>query len=463
MENTTGQSSLITRAYRLLIAVASLFQSPLLLVLRLYWGWQFFLTGKGKSLNLERTANFFGHDLHIPFPYFNACVAGASECIGGLLLLAGLGSRLAALPLIFKMIIACLTAEIESVKHIFSDPDKFVSAAPFLFLLVCVIILVFGPGDFSLDWLLSKAQRRRAMGPALVLCLMVPNLARAGAPGGEEILRVGGATIRINFAANLPLPRPVVVEWVRRAAVAVTNYLSRFPVKELSLTVEPGGKDSVNDGVTRGARQIEVRLGPRAEAADLNHDWILTHEMFHLAFPTLKDRYLWMMEGLSDYLGPVARGRAGQLTPEEVWRGFVEGLPQGLPAEGDRGLDNTFTRERIYWGGNLYWLLADVQIREKTNNRRSVDDAIRAILDAGGNGGATWTLERVLKVGDTATKTTVLKDLHDELGPKPGAVDLDALWKRLGVKYNRGAITFDNAAPLAGIRTAITPGRHPGL
>jgi hypothetical protein len=125
------------------------------------------------------------------------------------------------------------------------------------------------------------------------------------------------------------LPRPVVVEWVRRAAVAVTNYLGRYPVKELSLTVEPGGHGPVNHGVTHAASRIEVRLGPRAEAADLNGDWILTHEMFHLAFPTLEGRYLWMMEGLSDYLEPVARGRAGQLTPEEVWRKFVEGFPQG--------------------------------------------------------------------------------------------------------------------------------------
>jgi hypothetical protein len=305
--------------------------------------------------------------------------------------------------------------------------------------------------------------RRRAIGPALALCLMLPNFARAGVPAAEETLPVGGATIHIHLAANLPLPPPVVVEWVRRAAVAVTNYLGRYPVKELSLTIEPGGRDAVNHGVTHGARDIEVRLGPRTKAADLNGDWILTHEMFHLAFPTLDDRYLWMMEGLSDYLEPVARGRAGQLTPEEVWREFVEGLPQGLPAEGDRGLDNTRTRERIYWGGNLYWLLADVQIREKTNNRRSVDDAIGAILDAGGNGDATWPLERVLSVGDKATQTTVLKDLHKELGPEPGAVDLDALWKRLGVKYNRGAITFDNAAPDAAIRIAITSNRHPGL
>jgi hypothetical protein len=263
--------------------------------------------------------------------------------------------------------------------------------------------------------------------------------------------------------AGVTLPRAEVVEWVRRAAVAVTNYLGRFPAKHLLITIRGGGTRPVGEGVTYGSSRISVRLGPSASAADLRQDWIMTHEMFHLAFPTLGDRYLWMMEGLSDYLEPVARSRVGQLTPAEVWRGFVEGLPQGLPMDGDRGLDNTFTRQRIYWGGNLYWLLADVQIRKKTNNRHGVDDAIRAILDAGGNGGAAWTLERVLTVGDEATETTVLKDLHNELGPKPGSVDLNALWRRLGVKYNKGAITLDNDAPDASIRTAITSSRHPSL
>jgi predicted metalloprotease with PDZ domain len=305
--------------------------------------------------------------------------------------------------------------------------------------------------------------RRSAIGLALALCLTAPNFAWVDSAAGQELLQVGGGTIRIDFATNLSLPHPVMLEWVRRAAVAVTNVLGRFPVKELSLNVEKGGRNGVGGGVTHGARLIEVRLGRRAKAEDLNHDWVLTHEMFHLAFPTLDDRYLWMMEGLSDYLEPVARGRAGQLTPQEVWREFVEGLPQGLPAEGDHGLDNTFTRERIYWGGNIYWLLADVRIREKTKNQHSVDDAIRAILGDGGNGDAAWSLERVLKVGDKATHTTVLTDLHNELGPKPGTVDLDALWKRLGVNYNKGDITFDNSAPDAGIRIAITSGANAGL
>src|SRR5204863_8135942 len=89
-------------AYELLARAANKLQAPLLLVMRLYWGWSFFVTGKGKLLNLDKTAEFFG-GLGIPFPKFNAALAGSTECLGGLLLLVGLGSRLVSIPLAFMM------------------------------------------------------------------------------------------------------------------------------------------------------------------------------------------------------------------------------------------------------------------------------------------------------------------------------------------------------------------------
>ena len=144
------------------------------------------------------------------------------------------------------------------------------------------------------------------------------------------------------------------------------------------------------------------------------------------------------------------------MTAADVWQEFVEGFPQGLPERGDHGLDNSRIRERIYWGGNIYWLVADARIRAQTGNRHSLDDAIRTILNNGGTGGEDWPLDRVLEVGDKATGTTVLKDLYEELGPKPGNVDLDDLWRKLGVKYNAGVVTFDDSAPWAKIRQAIT-------
>jgi len=155
--NSSG-SGLAARAYALFVSAAEHVQSPLLLAIRLYWGWQFFLTGKGKLLNLPKTTEFF-QSLHIPFPHLNAVVVALSECAGGLLLLAGLGARAVAALLAFDMIVAYLTADFESVKHIWDDSDKFVSAAPFLFLLACLILLAFGPGAFSLDGLIKRLRR----------------------------------------------------------------------------------------------------------------------------------------------------------------------------------------------------------------------------------------------------------------------------------------------------------------
>jgi len=130
-------------------------QSPLLLVLRLYWGWNFFLTGKGKLLHLDRTAEYFA-GLGIPLPKLNVVLAGGTECLGGLLLVVGLWSRVASVPLIFTLSVAYATAEHEALAAIFSDPDKFTSATPFLFLLAVVIVLAFGPGKLSLDHLRER-------------------------------------------------------------------------------------------------------------------------------------------------------------------------------------------------------------------------------------------------------------------------------------------------------------------
>jgi putative oxidoreductase len=148
-----------TRAgYDVLVKGAPWLQSPLLLAVRLYWGWSFFQTGLGKLHNLEQTTAFFT-DLGLPMPAVNATLAGATECVGGLLLLAGLASRLTAIPLIFTMIVAYFTADLEAVKNIFSEPDKFFAADPFLFLFAALLVLVFGPGAFSLDHLLGPKLR----------------------------------------------------------------------------------------------------------------------------------------------------------------------------------------------------------------------------------------------------------------------------------------------------------------
>jgi putative oxidoreductase len=145
----------IRRPYELLVAGANYLQAPLLFALRVYFFWQLFLAGKGKLLNIERTAEFFS-SLNIPMPILSVYLAASTECFGGLLLVIGLASRLVAIPVAFTMIVAYVTADYEALTSIFSDPDKFVAAAPFPFLLSALIVLAFGPGALSVDALIKR-------------------------------------------------------------------------------------------------------------------------------------------------------------------------------------------------------------------------------------------------------------------------------------------------------------------
>lgn len=133
----------------------TILQSLLLLVIRLYWGWQFFLAGKGKLSDLQKPTEFF-QSLGIPLPHLQAIMVGTIECFGGLLLLVGLLSRLISIPMMVLLTVAYLTADIDKAKLIFSDPDKFIGADEFLFLFAVVLVFVFGPGKFSIDWIIRK-------------------------------------------------------------------------------------------------------------------------------------------------------------------------------------------------------------------------------------------------------------------------------------------------------------------
>src|SRR6266849_4195503 len=152
-------------------------RDPLLLALRLFIGWQFFVTGKGKVENIDNVVAFFTH-LGLPMPGPTAHFVAWVELLGGALLFVGLFTRLTALVLTVNMAVAYLTADLTAVKHFFSNPDEFVQATPFPYLLISLIILAFGAGVFSLDWIVRKVvtakTRVRAGFVASIALLAIP-------------------------------------------------------------------------------------------------------------------------------------------------------------------------------------------------------------------------------------------------------------------------------------------------
>jgi predicted metalloprotease with PDZ domain len=131
-------------------------------------------------------------------------------------------------------------------------------------------------------------------------------------------------------------------------------------------------------------------------------------------------------------------------------------MPRGLPQSGDRGLDYTPTWGRTYWGGALFCLLADIRIREQTDGRKTLRDALRGIVDAGYDITRRSDLREVLTIADRATGVRVLTGLYDEMRDRPGIDDLDALWRSLGVSERSQSVVFDEQAPLGEIRRALT-------
>jgi len=275
-------------------------------------------------------------------------------------------------------------------------------------------------------------------------------------------LELGGATITVNIlAGRFDLPPQRLFAWVTRAGRAVALYYGGFPVPRAEVNVRPSaGRDGVFHGFTfspdSGILTTRISVGEHTREEELANDWMMTHELVHMSFPAMADEHHWIEEGIATYVEPIGRAQDGQIPVESVWQQLVEGLPNGEPAPGDGGLDHTHTWGRTYWGGALFCLMADLGIRRATQNRMGLQDALRGIVAAGGTMEHDWTIERALETGDKATGTTVLTGLYEKMKAAPAPVDLEQLWRELGVVVNDRNISFRDDAPLAAIRKAIT-------
>jgi putative oxidoreductase len=150
-----SDKSCYSRFNNSLTSVGSNLQSAFLLLLRLYFGIAFIIAGFSKLQNIHGVADFFG-SINIPFPVFNAYVVSIVEFVGGICLVLGLGTRLAAIFLGIVMIVAMVTAHYDELLKIFVDPQSVITLVPFVFFIAVLIAFIFGPGKASLDYFITK-------------------------------------------------------------------------------------------------------------------------------------------------------------------------------------------------------------------------------------------------------------------------------------------------------------------
>jgi putative oxidoreductase len=157
----TKTVDLFSTAYRRAVALLNHAQSPLLLLIRLYWGWQFMQDGWGKLTHLDRVAQFFA-GLGLPAPGMTALAVGLIELVGGLLFTCGIASRLVSLVLFVNMTVAYLSVPDDRANflHILSKPDDFYGASPYTYWFAALLILIFGPGWFAVDTIVGRMAGR---------------------------------------------------------------------------------------------------------------------------------------------------------------------------------------------------------------------------------------------------------------------------------------------------------------
>jgi hypothetical protein len=295
----------------------------------------------------------------------------------------------------------------------------------------------------------------------LLLTLLASAIAMLYAgPGTASIreLRVAGVDIRADIDEGAFQGGAVpLLAWITRSAEIVAHYYNQFPTATLRVRLIPEDGSGVRSGKTFGYHGgvIRMQVGRNVTEDQLNNDWVLVHEMTHLALPEVGDDHAWLSEGLAVYIEGVARVQAGNRTQPDVWSEEMRSMPRGLPQPGDRGLDHTHTWGRTYWGGAMFCLLADVEIHRRTQNRFGLQDAARAILRDSGGLVVEWPIERVLKTGDAAVGTPVLEELYAQMKDKPVTPDLMGLWRKLGVEPDGSSVRLLDDAPLAQVRHSI--------
>lgn len=276
----------------------------------------------------------------------------------------------------------------------------------------------------------------------------------------SHVVDAAGASVEVAIVGEArPGGDEPLIAWAAEGARDVGELLGAAVVPHALVLVEvhPGRRLSLLTALGNGGASIHAPVGASIDPGVLVADWRMTHEFVHLGSPGLHERHTWFSEGLATYLEPIARIRRGRYRAEAFWKEMVDSLAQGQPDPGDRGLDGSPTWGRTYWGGGLFCFVADVEARRRTDNAGSLPLAMAAVHAAGGDVRARWSMLHLIEVADRAIGHPVLGELYARHRDAAVPIDLESMWRELGVVRGAGGgLTFDDAAPLAHVRRAIT-------
>ncbi len=275
---------------------------------------------------------------------------------------------------------------------------------------------------------------------------------------------------------NIEVRQPVddkkaqeIIEWVRSTALTVNQTYGRFPNPAPRIIVIPtensawGGDSAVIFGrVTRRDREtVELFVNPNRPIAEYYSDWTATHEFSHLMLPLLSQRHRWISEGFATYYQNILMSRAGRYTPERAWQLMIEGFERGTRSRPELSPNEAAeegirqARMKVYWSGAAIALMADIELRQRSGGKESLDTVLSQLQECCLPSKRKWSGSSLFKKLDSFLESPVFMPLYGRYANEAGFPDMAPILDDLGIKLTANGVIFDDEKRLSAMRRAI--------
>lgn len=284
----------------------------------------------------------------------------------------------------------------------------------------------------------------------------------------EIPVEVPGAVLRLAILDGAP---PADIEamraWIQDAAMSVAGVHGRFPVPSPQILVMPGARAQEPTPwayVLRGGQAAaHFFVNQRRPLRDYIEDWTAPHELSHLLLPYVTSHDAWLSEGMATYYQNVIRARSGAISPADAWQRMHAGFKRGRDsAAKGTTLEQATVRMfrdggymRVYWSGAAILMLADVELRRRSDNRQSLDTVLAQFADCCLDPDPEWTARQVFEKFDELSGTEVFRTLYDAHVQSTAFPDLTSVYAEIGLEALGGKVEMKAEAPRVDIRDAI--------
>jgi len=259
--------------------------------------------------------------------------------------------------------------------------------------------------------------------------------------------------------------------WIDKNLDALLLTYGDFPVSNLQLLIIPVGKDHEpvpwGEAMHGGGDSIHLYIDQTRPLTEFMNDWVLIHELSHLLHPRFSNA-TWLSEGIASYYQNVLRSRSGLLDEQKAWQKLHEGFQRGIRgtptdktlAQVSATMMRSQSFMRVYWSGAAISLLADYELRKLSNNKQSLDTAMKSLSQCCLKMTKTWSRAEIIEKLDSLTHTQVFSQLNKQYLHSTKFPQLEAVYSKLGLTVHENKIKINSQAKDAFIRKAIMGERY---